>query len=123
MLRNPDSGNLILETIARRAGVTAGVLFKSRNKEVAAWRKIAIYLLRKSGRKMAEVAAIASRDASTISRLVSEINEVKRRKWFQDLSDSIEEELDKRSICIRANEFCQRIPMEVYAQAFASADD
>jgi chromosomal replication initiation ATPase DnaA len=125
--KNPDSGSLILETIARRAGVTAGILFESRTKEITAWRMIAIYLLRKSGRTLAQIAATVSRDASTISHAYAKIDKLANKKWFIELSNSIEDELDKlASKQIRKqilNAYCQRIPMGVYAAAFASSDD
>ena len=123
MLNNTESCNILLETIARRAGVTAGILFESRNKDVTAWRMIAIYLLRKSGRTMAQIAAIVSRDASTISHAFAKIDRLTEKKWFIDLTNSIEDELDKRSDKLMLNAFCQRIPMSVYAAAFAMADD
>jgi chromosomal replication initiation ATPase DnaA len=121
--KNPDSGSLILETTARRAGVTAGILFESRNKDVTAWRMIAIHLLRKSGRTLAQIAAIMSRDTSTISHASAKIDKLTNKKWFIDLSNSIEDELDKRANKQMLDAYCQRIPMEVYAAAFASADD
>ena len=120
--KNLDSGSLIIETIARRAGVTAGVLFESRNREITAWRMIAIYMLRKSGLTLAQIAAIASRDASTISYASAKIDKISDKKWFIELSNSIKDELDKLASRQILNAYCQRIPMEVYAAAFASPD-
>jgi chromosomal replication initiation ATPase DnaA len=121
--KNNESCSHIIETIARRAGVTAGILFESRNKDVTAWRMIAIYLLRKSGRTLAQIAAVTSRDASTISHAFAKIDRLKEKKWFIDLTNSIEDELDKRADKQMLDTLCQRIPMWVYAAAFASADD
>jgi len=121
--KKPESSTLILETIARRAGVTAGVLLESRDRDVRAWKMIAIYLLRKSGRTVAEVGVIVSRDPSTISHAFAKIDKQSGKKWFIDLSNSIEEELNKKADNRTVNAYCQRIPMEVYAAAFASSDD
>jgi chromosomal replication initiation ATPase DnaA len=121
--KNNESCSHIIETIARRAGVTAGILFESRNKDVTAWRMIAIYVLRKTGKTMASIAAITSRDTSTISYAFAKIDKLKEKKWFIDLTNSIEDELDKRADKQMLNAFCQRIPMSVYAAAFAMADD
>jgi chromosomal replication initiation ATPase DnaA len=121
--KKPEPCSPILETIARRAGVTAGVLLESRNRDVRAWKMIAIYLLRKSGRTVAEVGVIMSRDPSTISHAFQKIDKQAGKKWFIDLSNSIEEELSKKVNNRELDSYCQRIPKEVYAAAFASSDD
>jgi chromosomal replication initiation ATPase DnaA len=125
--KEPESPTLILETVARRAGVTAGVLLESRDKDVRAWKMIAIYLLRKAGHTVAKVGVMVSRDASTVSHAFTKINKQSGKKWFIDLSNSIEEELNKNKNKKAGSRtvapYCQRIPMEVYAAAFAAADD
>lgn len=121
--KEPESPTLILETIARRAGVTAGVLLESRDKDVLAWKMIAIYLLRKAGHTVAKVGVMVSRDASTVSHAFTKIDKQSGKKWFIDLSNSIEEELNKKAGSQTVTPYCQRIPMEVYAAAFASSDD
>lgn len=107
----------ILETVARRAKVTAGFLCLSREKDVTAWRMIAIHMMRESGMTMASIAAAVGRDASTIHYVSTKINKLKNQKWFIEMLASIEEEQ-------RLDVFCrQRIPMTVYAAAFAASDD
>lgn len=121
--RNIDSGILILTAVARRAKVTVGELRLSRVRDITAWRMIAIYLLRETGKTTIHIAEIIGRDPSTVHHAYHKIKKLRTKPFFIALCNEIESDIDEAAkLHVLNGYFHQRIPPEVYAEALSSWD-
>lgn len=105
--------------MARLAKIPVSDLLTSMKKVPTAFRSVLMVMLRERGLTYAQIAALVSRDASTIQQACAKLKKESKATWFVTLRNKAEAEIERRR---KTDELCRHIPPWVYAAAFASAE-
>ena len=81
-----------IRAAARAAKLDYVTLLHGRGRDAAAWRQVAIFIIRDSGCTTAQLAALFGRDVSTIRSSLQKIRRVESKDWFTDLVAKIKAE-------------------------------